>query len=465
MAHTWAWALIVTVVLPVAAVAQTNGRRVYDEELRLKLDEQIPAITEKGVDGGAWLNIAFFDYEDDAAQKQRTLMRYALRGWASFDIQGIHTGYVRGLLQYDDWHSSDNPTNARGDDFDEEIERAWYQFDLGRMLALQTGERPPIGFRVKVGRQFMTLGTALVLSMPLDAVRFDVDTRLIDTTVFLGKTLHHSRNIDPSDRVAHRQDRCMFGMQATYKGLGQHRPFAYFLNNQDNTNEHPDDPDQSYEYTSRYVGVGSTGPLVLPNLRYQTELVGEWGQTYSNGVTAGRDDICAWAFDAQLSYRFDTAMHPNVMVEYLFGSGDGDRTISDTTIGGNRAGTKDKAFNAFGFRDTGIALAPEVSNLHIYAMGASLFPFENTHELLENMEVGTKIFFYQKARPSGGISDSTATNNARWLGWEWDIFCNWRLTSDLSWTARYGAFRPGSAYDGGDKSVRHFLYTGMVFSF
>jgi len=45
------------------------------------------------------------------------------------------------------------------------------------------------------------------------------------------------------------------------------------------------------------------------------------------------------------------------------------------------------------------------------------------------------------------------------------VFCNWRLTSDLAWTIRYGAFFPGSAYDGGDKTCRQFVYTGMVLSF
>ena len=46
------------------------------------------------------------------------------------------------------------------------------------------------------------------------------------------------------------------------------------------------------------------------------------------------------------------------------------------SIGGNRAGTRDRAFNAFGFRDTGIALSPRVSNIHIYSAGGSFFPFE-----------------------------------------------------------------------------------------
>lgn len=466
---TWRWLLVAAALaLPLASASGqvTDGTRIYDEELRVNLDEQMPLAQEMGFDAGGWFNFAFFDYDDASARKQRTLGRYALRTWASMNVQGVHRAYFRGLLQYDDWHGSDNPTNARGDDFTETVERAWYEFDLGQLMANQSsGRRPPVGLRVRVGRQFTTIGSALVLSMPLDAVRFYVTTHDWDVTTFLGQAIRHTPNIDSSDRVAHRQERCFVGVEATYKGLGQHRPYAFFLNNQDNTGSHPRDAAQSYEYTSRYVGVGSSGPLIGADLLYRAEVVGEWGRTYSNGVAAGRDDICALAIDAQIIYAPKVQTTPKITFEYLFGSGDGDRLGSTTsTIGGNRAGTRDTAFNAFGFRDTGIALSPRVSNIHIYSVGGSFFPFE-TVALLAKMEIGTRLFFYQKAKSAGAISDPAATNDAPWLGFEWDVFCNWRITSDLAYTLRYGAFMPGSAYDGGDRTCRQFLYTGLVFSF
>ena len=62
-------------------------------------------------------------------------------------------------------------------------------------------------------------------------------------------------------------------------------------------------------------------------------------------------------------------------------------------------------------------------------------------------------------------SDTTATEDSSCLGWEWDLFCNWRITSDLAWTLRYGAFMPSGAYDSGYDSCRQFLYTGVVLSF
>jgi len=171
------------------------------------------------------------------------------------------------------------------------------------------------------------------------------------------------------------------------------------------------------------------------------------------------------AVDAQLIYAPKVATTPKVTLEYIFASGDGDRLGSpSSTVSGNAMGTRDRGFNAFGSRDTGIALSPRISNIHVYSAGVSFFPFESV-TLLEKMELGTKMFFYQKAKSAGAISDASATNDAPWVGFEWDLYCNWRITSDLAYTCRWGAFVPGSAYDGGDKTCRQFLYTGLVFSF
>ena len=74
------------------------------------------------------------------------------------------------------------------------------------------------------------------------------------------------------------------------------------------------------------------------------------------------------------------------------------------------------------------------------------------------------MFWYQKAT-GGAISDETATNGGRYVGWEGDVFINWRLTSDLTWTIRYGGFVPGSCYDRQYDECRNFLYTGVSYSF
>ncbi len=461
-------ATVVCLVLlfPTALRAQqpSDGRRIYEEELRVRLDRQIPEAREMGFDAGGWFNFAFFNYDDASADKDRTLRQYELRLWGSASIQGVHRFYVRGLTTYDDWNDGDNITGEGDDWVEPKIERLWYQFDLGQMLYNQTGRPSGYDLKFKVGRAYADIGTAFVLSMPLDLIQLDVSCPNWDVKALLGKTIGSSRNIDDSLNVYDHQDRWIWGTQATYTGLSHHRPFVYFLSNHDKTDPSPDSAVQDFEYSSQYVGLGSTGSLCLPNLRYRGEVVGEWGRTYSEFATSDRDDINAWAANMQLEYLFrEYPMRPRVSAEYIFASGDKDRRLSATsTIGGNQQGTNDNAFNAFGFRDTGIAFAPRMSNLHIYNVGASCFPLEK-HRLFEKMEVGTKVFFYNKAT-CGPISDTTANNmDSTWVGWEWDVFCDWRITSDLSWSVRYGAFQPGAAF--ADKDCRHFLFSGVTFSF
>jgi hypothetical protein len=443
-----------------------GGVRIYEEELRVKLDQQRPAEREMGFDAGGWFNFAYMYYTDAAAGRRRNLSQYQLRGWASMNLKEIHKAYVRGLLNYNYWGVHDNPSrrNKRGD-FDEELERAWYEFDLGQLLRKHNGERPPVDMRVRVGRQFTTIGTSLVLSMPLDAIKFNVGVGDWEFMALLGKTIHKRPNIDDSPLLDNRQKRCMYGFELAYRGFSQHRPFVYYLSQSDHTSPKSIDPTQRYDYSSQYLGAGSTGSLFTPNLSYQAEIVGEWGTTFSEGALTHKDHIGAWAANAKLEYLFDVDTHPRISAEYIFGSGDGDRRTSATsTIGGNLLGTKDKAFNAFGFRDTGIAFAPRISNIHIYVVGARFFPFEK-HPIFKKMELGTKVFFYQKDQRNGPTSDTTSVNNSAWLGWEWDIYCNWRLTSDLAITTRYGCFQPGAAYNSPTEAPRHFLYTALMFSF
>jgi len=445
-----------------SALAQSGGRAIFEEQLRVDLDRQMPRAREMGFDAGAWFTFAVFRYDDAAAGKIRNLQQYELRAWGSMDLGGSHRAYIRALFGWDDWHHNDNPL-GRGDEDTQEIERAWYELNLDRMFANQTGQQPLWRFRTKVGRQFAEIGSALTLSMPLDMVQITAGYDDFDVRLLLAMTIRNSRNIDNSAPVHDHQERCFYGVELTYDGFSRHRPFVYFLLNDDNTDEDPADPLQNYEYDSTYVGLGSKGTLLLPDLRYVFEIVGQWGRTYSDGATADRDYIEAMALDFQLEHLFRTKMKPKVSFEYLFGSGDPDRRLSATsTIGGNEAGTTDRAFNAFGFRDLGISFSPKPANLHSFVLGGSFFPLEDI-ELFRKMEVGTKLFFYAKNFKHGPLSDTTATRSNHWVGWEWDAYCNWRLTSDITWTIRYGAFQPGDAFQ--SQQTRHFLYTAATISF
>lgn len=443
-----------------APAAGQDGMALYEEELRVELDQQRPGDREVGFDAGGWFTAAFFHYDDAALGSDRPLRRFQLRLWGRMNVQGVHRAYVRGLASLDDWNKGDNPVYGRGDESDTEIERLWYEINVGQALWERRN-----ALKVKAGRQYAQIGTALTLSLPLDMVQVTASAYDISIKAFLGQTIRDSNNIDSSANVARHQERVFAGLELAYEGFDRHRPFIYVLNNKDETDADPPVGTQSFNYSSRYVGIGSKGALPGGQFTYQVELVGEWGKTYSETATTSRDRIRATALDLSAEYVFTGATTPKVIAEYIYATGDSDhRLSSSSTIGGNLIGTKDHAFNAFGYRDTGLAFAPRMSNIHMFMVGGSFYPLEHI-EQFEKMEIGSKVFLYRKDAKAGPTSDTTATNNARFLGSDWDVFCNWRLTSDLAWTVRYGVFFPGSAYDGGDKTCRQFFYTGVVLSF
>jgi hypothetical protein len=147
----------------------------------------------------------------------------------------------------------------------------------------------------------------------------------------------------------------------------------------------------------------------------------------------------------------------------MFASGDADRLGSPTNAqGGNRRDHTDRSFDGFGFRDTGLSFAPRLSNIHIWRAGASFLPLP-TVELLKALELGTNWFLYFKNREVAAVSDPLADERSGYLGWEMDYFMNYRITSDLSFTVRFGTFFPGASFS--DETTRTFLLTGLTWSF
>ena len=63
------------------------------------------------------------------------------------------------------------------------------------------------------------------------------------------------------------------------------------------------------------------------------------------------------------------------------------RLSTSSTFGGNESGTDDTAFNAFGLINTGLAFAPDVSNVLIGRVGVSSFPLVES-KLFSKLQVG-----------------------------------------------------------------------------
>ncbi|MCK5178598.1 MAG: alginate export family protein, partial [Candidatus Omnitrophica bacterium] len=149
--------------------------------------------------------------------------------------------------------------------------------------------------------------------------------------------------------------------------------------------------------------------------------------------------------------------------EYAYGSGDSQRVSVTDTEGGNLSGD-DNNFLYFGYFPAGYALAPRLSNIHIYRVGAYVNPFEKIR-LLKNFNLGVDYFWYFKDKSGGGISDSEATADSHDIGSEIDLTVSWQVLSDLRWSLSYGYFMPGDAFlDSANDSDQYFS-NSLTFTF
>lgn len=446
------------------------------QDTRLRTSENIPAGQRSLIDYGAFTTFNYLSL-DDPSGDNRVLRQYDLTAYGHVNLDGVHDFFVRGRGFYRDFNEGDS-FDSHVNGWDGRLERAYYQFDLGRYLASTKGTQSNSNLTVKVGRDLAYWANGLTLSQELDGAVVDLQFANVAVQVLGGITPTDSVDFDSSrPNFDGHTKRGFYGAMVSTR-LNTHRPFAYVLVQRDYNSDDSAtttigglDITTDYEYNSNYFGIGSTGALT-DRLLYGVELVYENGDTLSNsftpttggGVTATpqeKDDISAWAIDAQLEYLLPDTRRTRISGEILVASGDSDRLTTSNTLGGNAAGTKDHAFNAFGLLNTGLAFAPTPSNLISLRGGVSTFPFSNVKHLQE-MQIGTDLFLFAKLRENAPIDEETTDD--RILGFEPDVYLNWQIHSDVTLALRYGAFIPGEAIVN-DGKIRQFIYAGVTFAF
>ncbi len=437
-----------------------NQQRAADELARRRIEEELLGPQAVSFDVGGWYSLYFFQF-DDGVESSRVLRRHDLRLWGRASLEdGAHEFYARVRTSLLDFNHGDSFNGNEDDVEGPNLERGYYRFDLSRSGA---GHTLPAGanLTLKLGRDLATVGSGLTLSQNLDQALFTVDLPQWRFSGLAGRSVGSTDDFDLS-RNATRQRRAFLGGEVRYRGIDRHEPFAYFLAQRDHNDERPPVLRQEFDYDSNYLGLGVTGELA-DGLRYLVEGVYEWGRGHAERQRRDDTRVNAWAFNAELEYLFPGPRQARASVEYLMGSGDGQRTLSPTdTVGGNRWDEVDTSFVGFGFRDTGLSFAPRYSNLHLWRAGASMRPFPDD-ATLRDLEIGTDWFLYQKHHRDGAVSDPTADVASGFLGWEVDCYANWAIARDLFWTARLGVFFPGDAFS--DRTSRTFLLLGVTWSF
>ncbi len=452
-----------------------NQQRFLEEQIRLRFSEELPLTQKVMFDWGGWYSLNFI-ITDDGYNSSRILRRHDFRLWGSLNIDGgVHTGFVRMKMICNDFNPGDS-YDGNEDDFEgPNLDRGWYRLDFTKAMLRYGNVALPFGLAVKIGRAYSMIGTGFTLSTPMDGVWIEGKVGDFDINALFAKLIHSYRDLDSSRPNYTNTRRYFYGIEVKYRGFENHQPFFYYLWQRDKM--HDSNPDMyivSWDYDSEYLGFGSKGQLV-PYVKYSAEVVYERGKTYGFpditdpyqyiNARYHRDRISAWGWDVLIEYFPPVKTNPRFSFEYIFASGDPDRIYHPTnTFIGNQAWTKDLSFNAFGYRNTGLVLFPDMTNIHIWRLGASFFPFDkHSADWLKRMELGTDWFLYHKHRSKAAISDDLANVQSGYVGWEMDYFVNWRMTSDFAWTIRYGAFFPGKAYT--DKTTRTFFLAGFVWSF
>jgi len=442
----------------------------YQRETRIMVDHNIPLQQRAVIDFGGYFTPTYLSL-DDADGKHHVLREYDLVLYGRLNIDNAQEFFVLGRGIYRDWAPGDS-FDGKPDGAEGRLERAFYRFDLSKYQATKTGE-VNVDFNVvgQAGRQLIYWGNGLTLTEILDGGSVTVTKGPVDLNFLAGVTPEHTVDFDSSRPNFEDQTRRGFygGMLVTH--VSGHEPYAYVLAQQDYN--HDDVAQTRFNYNSEYIGLGSRGP-VTDRLGYSTELVYETGSGLStsrsleggtNPVPQKNEPIAAYAGDLQLDYLIPDLHKTRITGEAIIASGDPDREQTSNTIGGNRAGTEDNAFNAFGLLNTGLAFAPAVSNITVFRLGVSTFPLPSFSRT-DHLQVGMDALLFLKTQRDAPIDENT--DDRRYLGIEPDIFLNWQITEDLTLAVRYGVFFPGPAITSSVTSSdapRQAFFMGITYAF
>lgn len=202
----------------------------------------------------------------------------------------------------------------------------------------------------------------------------------------------------------------------------------------------------NYAFDPLYLGLGLSGFIITPRLRYLTEFVYETGATYDKANQ--RVGISAWGWTSDINYSLpwlENLLKPGVIFQYATGSGRSSANTNPNNPSQESTGT-DNNFYYFGVYSAGLALKPKLANLHIFRLG---FQFKPLHHFYwgRNLMLALKYTYYLKANSAASISDNDAKLAKAVVGQGVDVQLVWDFRSDVKLFYAYGAFLPSEAYD------------------
>jgi len=456
--------------LPDQIVIEHTDRQV--EQIRREIQAEVAdnsAPKSARFDFGVYLTLSYLSV-DDAVDRNHGLREYDLVGYAGVNVDLGQNVYVRGRTFYSDYNPGD--FDNRSDNLQGRVEEAYYRFDLQKYWSADHHIESKSNATFTIGRQDTQWANGLVLWQYLDAARADFSYGPFDLTLLGGVTTSWTVDFDSLRPNFDNDTRRGFYGAMLGAHVGKHHPYIYALFQQDYNS---DDPltigfiRTEHSYNSYYLGGGMNGEL-SDKWQYKSEMVFEGGSSLSRGVEFDpflmpvqqqENSIQAGAADLQLDYLLHDSHKTCLSAEAIFATGDPDRLTSSNTLLGNKPGTHDMAFNAWGYVNTGLAFSPEVSNLMVLRLGATTYPLPDSR-WFGKLQFEPSIFVLGKLRSDAPIDEFTGDDH--YLGIEPDLAVNWPIRENLFFTGRYGVFIPGGAATESSGS-RQFVYLAVTYAF
>ncbi len=417
-------------------------------------------------DWGGSETFTFSTYDDpvliddtNVRHKRRTVKSNTFNLWGSLNLDDIHNFYVRFKGYQNDYNRGDQYRSTENQfkwNLEEGLDEGSYAINIDKAVEKYFKYTMPLQLRLTAGRFTTSIGSQLAYTKKTNGVQLDGQNKWVGFKLFGARNLTDEENVDFSVPGFRSSKRWFFGAEASYKGFKKHVPYLFALIQEDHSGESkPEHSEQDYEYNSRYYGIGSRGQITN-SIYYSIEGILEDGKSNPEAgtdpeetrVIIGPPDtepIDAWALAASIHYSFNVVTHPNLSAGYAFGTGDSNRSAKVvTTVPGNQEGSTDRNFLNFGYIDTGLSLAPRISNLQMIKLGLSMTPLEFVKK--KNVKLDANFFIFRKDKKESEISDNRAVYPRRKIGREIDVSVVWNVFSDLNVSVDYGRFYPGGAY-------------------